>query len=191
MKIRRSRRAIVNGAWNLRHSASIPNASPRRYLRGFSFAVEWAKIVGCRSTESSLRKACLVRVRHNAAHRTLVAALGFGRCRHGKMFALSPDVPLHLIFKVLPLSLLWVLTAETWRPQWMQCRACTSIAERQGKGEAKMLPLLLNRIDCHIYHCACLRLDKKIFHYKVSDLSTLEKGVTSSLDKSSFFSSCL
>ena len=46
-----------------------------------------------------------------------------------KMFALSSVVPLHLIFKVLPLSPLCVLTAE------------------------KMLPLLLNRIDCHITLC--------------------------------------
>ena len=39
-------------------------------------------LVGYRSTESSLRKACLVRVRHNVAHRTSATALGFGRCRH-------------------------------------------------------------------------------------------------------------
>ena len=32
--------------------------------------------MGCRSTESSLRKACLVRVRHCVAHRTLATALG-------------------------------------------------------------------------------------------------------------------
>ena len=35
-------------------------------LLSFSFAVEWAKIAGYRSTESSLRKTCLVRVRHRA-----------------------------------------------------------------------------------------------------------------------------
>ena len=58
-------------------------------LLSFSFAVEWAKIAGYRSTESSLRKACLVRVRHCVAHRTLATALDFARCRHGKMFALS------------------------------------------------------------------------------------------------------
>ena len=63
-------------------------------------------------------------------------------------------IGLSLVFsQELPLSPLWVWTAETWRSQWMQCRACTSIAERQGKGEAKMLPLLLNRIDCHITLC--------------------------------------
>ena len=71
------------------HSAYIPNALPRRYLRGFLFAEEWAKVVGYCSTESSLRKACLVRVRHCVAHRTLATALGLARCRHGNMFALS------------------------------------------------------------------------------------------------------
>ena len=70
----------------------------------FSFAVERAKIAGCRSSESSLRKACLVRVRHCVAHRTLATALGFRTLWQGKMFALSSDVPLHLFFKVLPLS---------------------------------------------------------------------------------------
>ena len=35
---------------------TIPNAQPRRYLRGFFFAVERAKVVGFRSTLSSLRR---------------------------------------------------------------------------------------------------------------------------------------
>ena len=74
------------------------------YRLAVSVAVEEQFSMGYRSTESSLRKACLVRVRYCVAHRTLATALGFARCRHGKMFALSSDVPLHLIFKVLPLS---------------------------------------------------------------------------------------
>lgn len=73
-------------------------------ILSFSFAVEELFSKGYRSTGSSLRKACLVRVRHNVAHRTLATALGFARCRIGKMFALSSDVTLHLLFKVLPLS---------------------------------------------------------------------------------------
>ena len=70
------------------------------------FLLRWSepKVVGYRATLSSLRKACLVRVRHCVAHRTSATALDFARCRHGKMFALSSDVPLLLIFKVLPLS---------------------------------------------------------------------------------------
>ena len=131
-------------------------------LLSFSFTVEWAKILGYRSTESSLRKACLVRVRHCVANRTLVAA-NFSVFIVGTERFLLSRLPYHCtwFFKVLPLSPLWVWTAKTWRPQWMQCRACTSIAERQVKGEAKMLPLLLNRIDCHIYHCASLKHDRK------------------------------
>ena len=153
MELRHSRRAFVNRAYSLDRKASIANSyAPSDTSEGFCciwtfrfgrcslvkdftillsfyFAVEWAKIVGYRSTESSLRKACLVRVRHNVAHQTSATALDFARCRHGKMFALSSDVPLHLFFKVLPLSPLWVQTAD------------------------KMLPLLLNRIDCHITLC--------------------------------------
>ena len=49
----------------------------------------------------------------------------------------------------------------------MQCRACTSIAERQGKCEAKMLPLLLNRIDCHITLC---KLDIEDVEFEEADL---------------------
>ena len=45
-----------------------------------------------------------VSVRRNVAYRTLATALDFARCRHGKMFALSSVVSLHLFFKVLPLS---------------------------------------------------------------------------------------
>lgn len=45
-----------------------------------------------------------VSVRRNVAYRTLATALGFGLCRHGKVFALSSVVSLRLIFKVLPLS---------------------------------------------------------------------------------------
>ena len=66
-------------------------------------SVKRAKVVGSRLTDH-FAEACLVRVRHNVAHRTSATALGFARCRHGKMFALSSAVPLHLIFKVLPLS---------------------------------------------------------------------------------------
>ena len=40
---RHSRRAIVNRAWCLDRKASIPNALPRRSIRGFSFAVEEPK----------------------------------------------------------------------------------------------------------------------------------------------------
>ena len=95
---------------------TIPNASPRRFLRGFSFAVMRAKIVGYRSTESSLRKACLVRVRHCVAHRTLATALGLARCRHGKMFALSSAVTLHLIFKVLPIFVSFASVNADYKP---------------------------------------------------------------------------
>ena len=58
---RQAKLATAHQAQGLDQKASIPNALPRRYLRGFSFAVMRAKIVGYRSTESSLRKACLVR----------------------------------------------------------------------------------------------------------------------------------
>ena len=56
--------------------------------------------MGYRTTESSLRKACLVSVRRNYAHRTLATALGLARCGHGNVYALSSAVPLHLFFKV-------------------------------------------------------------------------------------------
>ena len=89
----------------MRLLVSIPNALPLRYLRGifillWSEPKSWATAPLCRLCGGLL----CVSVRRNVAHRTLATALGFGRCRHGNVFALSSDVPLHLIFKVLPLS---------------------------------------------------------------------------------------
>ena len=82
----------------MRLLVSIPNALPRRYLRGifilrWSEPKSWATAPLCRLCGGLLG----VSVRQNVAHRASATALGFGRCRHGMMLALSSVVSLHLI----------------------------------------------------------------------------------------------
>ena len=74
----------------MRLLVSIPNALPRRYLRGifilrWSEPKSWATAPLCRLCGGLLG----VSVRHNVAHRTLAAELDFARCRHGNVFTLS------------------------------------------------------------------------------------------------------
>ena len=58
------------------------NALPRRYLRGCFFCGGVGQSRGLPRHSVVFAEACLVRVRHNVAYRTIAAALGFGRCRH-------------------------------------------------------------------------------------------------------------